>query len=325
IARNPDRAEQTRRRYQISRPVMMRVAEAKLLIAEGKESEGLELLKQVAEREATARENNQIANDPPNDPWPTMRLVADEFLRTGDTAAAITSYEKALSQEPNDAWCLAGLAKAHVAAGNTDRAREFAGRFLAVWSGADRSLPLVREVLALRLNATPRAVTPRPERVYVPSDLDEIGPSNWRPFQAPILDCVDTEGRRVQLTDFRGKNVLLVFYLSDRCVHCMEQLGAINDRLDEFGDENTVVLGVSATAPEKNRESLVLAPFDVTLLSDVNHENARRFASYDDFEEMELHATILIDSEGRVRWKRSGGDPFGDVDFLLREIRRWGR
>ncbi|MEQ1893038.1 MAG: hypothetical protein ABL998_10880, partial [Planctomycetota bacterium] len=52
------------------------------------------------------------------------------------------------------------------------------------------------------------------------------------------------------------------------------------------------------------------------------HANARRFTSYDDFEEMELHSTILIDTQGRVHWKRTGGDPFADVDFLLAELTR---
>jgi hypothetical protein len=40
---------------------------------------------------------------------------------------------------------------------------------------------------------------------------------------------------------------------------------------------------------------------------------------------MELHSTILIDREGRVRWKRTGGDPFMKVDYLLAEITRWGQ
>ena len=34
--------------------------------------------------------------------------------------------------------------------------------------------------------------------------------------------------------------------------------------------------------------------------------------------------TAVIDAKGQVRWKRTGGDPFGDVDYLLREIKRWG-
>ena len=60
---------------------------------------------------------------------------------------------------------------------------------------------------------------------------------------------------------------------------------------------------------------------NVTLLSDKNHENARRFSSYDDFEDMELHSTIIIDEQGRIRWKRTGGVPFKNIDFLLSTLR----
>ena len=61
-------------------------------------------------------------------------------------------------------------------------------------------------------------------------------------------------------------------------------------------------------------------PFRV--LSDANFENARRFHSYDDFEEIELHSTILIDQKGRVHWARVGGDPFSDTAFLIKELER---
>ncbi len=57
------------------------------------------------------------------------------------------------------------------------------------------------------------------------------------------------------------------------------------------------------------------------LLYDRDHENARCFASYDDFEELELHSTLLIDTTGRVHWKRTGGKPFADVEFLLQSVR----
>ena len=194
---------------------------------------------------------------------------------------------------------------------------------MAVWAGADAGLKWTKDVQALNSGASPQGETYKPERVYNPAALDKLGPSNWQPFPAPELDCVNIEGKRVRLSDYRGKNVLLVFYLSDQCVHCMEQLGAINKRMNEFTDANTVVLGVSSTTPTANKESVALAPFQVTLLSDTNHTNARRFSSYDDFEEMELHSTILIDADGNVRWKRTGGEPFGDVDFLLSEIKRW--
>ena len=90
--------------------------------------------------------------------------------------------------------------------------------------------------------------------------------------------------------------------------------------MKEFDQQNTIVLAVCSASPDKNKASAALGGVRITLLSDQNHENARRFASYDDFEGLELHSTILIDGQGRVRWKRTGGDPFSNVDFLLREV-----
>ncbi len=304
-------------------PYIFSVAEASVSFAKGDRAKGFELLEGAAARERQDRANKAYANDPPSDPWPVLRLLGDARAEEGDHARAIRAYSEALRQEPNDAWCLAGLAKSWTALDRKDIAAEYAGRFLAVWSGADPGLKPMQEVLALDLGAKPNPVTLRPERVYDPARLDAIGPSNWAPFAAPSLSAAGVDGEPVRLEDFRGKNVLLVFYLSDQCVHCVEQLAAINAKFDEFEAADTVVLAVSSDSPEKNRSN-DLSTFKLKLLSDAGHENARRFASYDDFEEMELHSTILIDREGRVRWKRTGGDPFMQVDFLLGHVKRWG-
>jgi hypothetical protein len=37
---------------------------------------------------------------------------------------------------------------------------------------------------------------------------------------------------------------------------------------------------------------------------------------------MELHSTILIDKKGRVYWARNGGEPFGDMKFLVEQVER---
>ena len=60
----------------------------------------------------------------------------------------------------------------------------------------------------------------------------------------------------------------------------------------------------------------------VTLLSDPDFSNAKRFLSFDEFEEIELHSTLLIDPQGQVHWSRHGGEPFMDFEFLKNEIRR---
>ncbi|MCW5937841.1 MAG: redoxin domain-containing protein [Fimbriimonadaceae bacterium] len=321
-ARDPSRAEQLKAEFEQRQPALIRVAEARLKMLEGDRLGGLSILMGAAEDELKTREKRAYPNDPAMDAWPLTRILGDAFAERGDHRAAIDAYEKGLAQEPNDGWCLAGLAKSWSALGEREKARGFAGQMMAVWSGADKGIRAMDEVAALDLGARPTPKTLRPERTYVPSDLDKLGPSNWRPFPAPRLEGLDPEGRPVRLEEFRGKNVLLVFYLSDQCVHCIEQLAAINGRMAEFEANDTVVLACSGDAPEKNKMNQ-LASFQIKLVSDTGHDNARRFSSYDDFEDIELHSTILIDKDGRVRWKRTGGDPFTKLDYLLAEIKRW--
>jgi peroxiredoxin len=234
----------------------------------------------------------------------------------------VEAYEKSLAQERNDAFALSGLAQAYFALGERNKAEKCCGRLLYEWSGADPGLKWMKAVEGLGLKAAPLADTIVPERAYSAEELARFGPNNWEPYAAPELNVLDTNGARVTLKDFKGSNILLVFYLGDECAHCVEQLTAINARAADWAEANTVVLGVSSASPEKNKASAKLGKLAMHLLSDHGHENARRFASYDDFEEIELHSTILIDTAGRVHWKRTGGEPFSDMDFLLKSVKQ---
>jgi len=293
-----------------------------LNLADGKSLEGQRDLLNAADAEQKLRDSHSFQNDPPGQPWPILRLLGDHYRKQGQDKLAIDCYERALKNEPNDGFSLAGLALAYSALGDRAKAATYAGRLEVVWSQANPNLKWLVDVRKLGLNAKPIAVTPKPERVYRPRELDKLGPMNWTPFAAPKLEVLDRDGKAVHLEDFRGRNVLLVFFLGDACVHCVGQLKAINDRGADFDARDTVLLAVCSATPQKLKESTALDQANVKFFSDTAHENARRFSSYDDFEEMELHSTILIDKAGKVRWKRTGGAPFTNVDFLLGELTR---
>ncbi len=296
------------------------LAEGYLLIAQGKIDEGEKALIRADDEEK--KHHSEYANDPPNQPWSVARLMGDYYREKGFASTAIAYYERALTYEPNDGFSLGGLALVYAAKGDMDKANKYAGQFAYEWSNADADLPLVQKMKARFPNAKPIAETPGPERVYRPEDLNHIGPSNWEPYMAPKLEVKNVDGKAVKLSDYKGKNVLLIFFLNDACVHCVGQLKSINDRYKDFQDQNAIVLGVCSQSPKSIKESPTLNPVKLTYLSDTNHENARRYASYDDFEEIELHSTILIDKEGKIRWKRTGGDPFTNIDFLIKELKR---
>jgi alkyl hydroperoxide reductase subunit AhpC len=48
----------------------------------------------------------------------------------------------------------------------------------------------------------------------------------------------------------------------------------------------------------------------------------KAYRAYDDFENIPLHATYLIDGEGLVRWHDISYEPFLNARFLLDESKR---
>jgi peroxiredoxin len=133
------------------------------------------------------------------------------------------------------------------------------------------------------------------------------------------LDALDTAKKPVSLDEYRGKNVILIFYIGQECSHCIAQLNDLGKRAAELKALDVEVLAASSNTPEQNA---MVKDAKARLLSDASFENARRFKSYDDFEEMPLHSTLLIDKQGRVHWARQGGAPFTDFEILLKEIKR---
>lgn len=291
--------------------------DARVALAKGDAFTGLARMAQAAELELSLREEY---DDPPGYPYVLYTELGKAYLAQQSPTLAIRAFEKTLMVVPGDPFALAALAQAQMALGAKDKAAEAWARLQFIWSDARTSLAPLSAARALGLTATPVDRSPGPQRNYARTSLDTHGPAIWTANPAPRLDALDAAGAPVTLDQFKGSNVLLVFYLGGTCVHCMTQLKKIGDQKDEFGRLDTVLLAVSTDTPEVNTKAQDGFPF--RLLSDPTLANTRRFKSYDDFERMPIHSTLLIDRQGRIHWGRPGGDPFEDVAFLQAQLRR---
>jgi peroxiredoxin len=289
-------------------------------IARGDTIIGLGLLAEAAQKEWDWQ---RTYADPPVYPESLYNSLGEAYLSAKSPALAAQSFEKALELTKNDLFALSGLVRAYKAAGDEAKARDAMARFLFVTRDAEPGLAIVARTKETGLTAEPRDSSPAPQRNYVRTSLEKYGPNKWEPYAAPELDVRDASGKRVTLEEYRGKNVLLVFYLGQECPHCVRQLHDIGKKKDDWARFDLQLLAVSSQKPDVNAAGLKSQgehPF--RLLSDDGHANARRFHSYDDFEDMELHSTILIDRKGRVYWARFGGDPFSDLEFLEKQLER---
>ncbi len=290
----------------------------RIALKRGEVLEGLKFLSEAAQKEFDLQ---RTYADPPVYPQALYNSLGEAYLETRSPLLAATSFEKALTLTHNDLFALSGLVRAYAAAGEKAKAEDAMARMLFVTADADKGLPIVSRAMATGITAAPRDSSPKPQRNYLRTSLEQFGPNRWEPYTAPKLDVKDAAGKHVTLEEYRGKNVILVFYLGAECPHCMRQLHDIGGKKSEWERLNTVVLAVSSTPPEQNSKAIhEFGDLPIRLLSDDHFANARLFHSYDDFEEAELHSTILIDREGRVRWGRNGGDPFSDMAFLVKQL-----
>jgi peroxiredoxin len=186
-----------------------------------------------------------------------------------------------------------------------------------------RLAPLAEE---LKLPADWRVPFTMPADAGVHPDLAKLGPFRWRPYEAPAWSLPDRTGQAMSLAQFKGKPVLVVFYLGSGCAGCIEQLNVLAPLTKDFGDAGISVVAVSTDTPEGLEQTISKAkdskPFPFPIVSDHETATFRAYRAYDDFEKMALHGTFLVDGAGLVRWQNISFQPFKDIGWLLGESKR---
>ena len=136
----------------------------------------------------------------------------------------------------------------------------------------------------------------------------------------------DSDGDKIALKDFRGRPVLVIFYLGHGCVHCIEQLNLFAPIAAEYKSAGISIVAVSTDSVEGLKKTLDKSKtedgFPFPLLSNDRLDVFKSYRAYDDFENMPLHGTFLIDGSGLVRWQDISYEPFTETKFLLTEAKR---
>lgn len=172
---------------------------------------------------------------------------------------------------------------------------------------------------------TPAAAA-TPQRPTLP--LDIYGPGSWTPLPAPPFDLARGKGGRLSLADYKGRNVLVVFYLGAACLHCVEQIHEIKPKTRAFKNAGIEVVTIGTdTVPEvkafiQQLEETGDSPMPFPLLADPKGASFKSWRCWDDFENEALHGTFLIDADGLIRWRDISIEPFMATDFLLAECKR---
>lgn len=233
---------------------------------------------------------------------------------------------KLVDQYAGRALPLATLAHALERGGRHAEALETFEELRALSAGFDLDLPAFRRLAPLALAAG------LPEDWRLPYDgpaemaghveLDGLGPALWSPPIAPDWSATESDGTLWSMEDTRGNPRVLILFLGLGCVHCVEQLQAFGPYAEEFSRAGVELIAIGDDTPEALAKAGVADVYPFPVLSDPEHTVFHEYRSYDDFENMPLHGTFLIDANDRIRWMDVGPEPFTEAEFLLAETER---
>jgi hypothetical protein len=120
-------------------------AEGWTLHAEGKTAEGVALLRKAADEE----DKTEKSPVTPGPIAPARELLAELLLEAKQPKNALVEFEKAMTREPGRFRSLAGAMRAAQAAGDTAKAKKYAGDLLTLTKGATPGRPEIAEAQKL--------------------------------------------------------------------------------------------------------------------------------------------------------------------------------
>ncbi|MBW7951190.1 MAG: peroxiredoxin [Chitinophagaceae bacterium] len=124
--------------------------------------------------------------------------------------------------------------------------------------------------------------------------------------KAPAFTLVDTARKEVNLSDFNGKNVLLLFFPLAFTGVCTTELCSVRDNINMYEKVNAQVLGISVDSPFTLGKFKEEQKYNFPLLSDFNKTVSKTYgAFYETFLGMNgiaKRSAFVIDKTGVVRY-----------------------
>ena len=122
---------------------------------------------------------------------------------------------------------------------------------------------------------------------------------------APDFTLKDGEGRDWELSDHRGRVVVLLFYPGDETPVCTKQMCSVRDNWEQYRETGAEVVGISTDSVESHRKFAEHHRLPLRLLSDPDRRVAETFGAKSWLPGRAARAVVVIDAEGRVRHNKA--------------------
>lgn len=148
--------------------------------------------------------------------------------------------------------------------------------------------------------------------------------------KAPEFSLYTSEKTKINLADYKGKNVLLLFFPQAFTSVCTEELCSVRDNIHQYGDLNAEVFGISVDSVFTLAKYKEDQQYNFPLLSDFNKEVSSSYGTiYGDWildmKGVSKRSAFLIDAEGVIRYaevlENAGEQPnFSAIEEALKAL-----
>ena len=126
-------------------------------------------------------------------------------------------------------------------------------------------------------------------------------------LQAPQFALYDTNKNKISLSDFKGKNVILLFFPMAYTSTCTRELCEMRDSLALYNSLNSEVIGISVDTLFSLGRYKAENNLNFTLLSDFNKKTIIEYDVYNenfsyDYIGVAERAVFVIDKNGIIRY-----------------------
>lgn len=144
--------------------------------------------------------------------------------------------------------------------------------------------------------------------------------------KAPAFTLLDADGKKVSLSSYKGRKVIIYFYPASMTPGCTKQACDFRDSLAELNEAGLDVIGISPDKPEKLAKFRERDGVNFPLLSDPDKATLTAYGAfgekklYGKIVEGVIRSTFVVDEKGKIEVAQYNVKATGHVAKLRRDL-----
>ncbi|MBX2860451.1 MAG: peroxiredoxin [Vampirovibrio sp.] len=123
---------------------------------------------------------------------------------------------------------------------------------------------------------------------------------------APDFNLPASGGRQIKLSDYQGKNLILVFYPKDQTPGCTRQLCALQGDQSMFAGLNTEIIASNPGSEASHDRFSEKEGYEFPILVDADREMAKNYNALKENGTSIQRTVYIIDDKGVIRFAQQG-------------------